>query len=135
MSHGPEVLWTPEVEAYWEAAQENQLLVPECETCEATYFPPRVACPHCLSAETTLRESTGTGTVYSYSVVRGDLHPVMGDRAPYPIALVDLDDGPTLLSTLVDCDIDDIEVGMPVTVTYRALTEEDFRFPVFEPVG
>lgn len=134
MNHQQDVHWFPQVEAYWEGAQEKRLLVPVCEECNATYFPPRVACPHCLASETTLRESAGTGTVYTYSIVRSDMHPVMGEQAPYPVALVDLDDGPTVFSTLVDCPLESVEVGMAVSVTFRELTDEQFLFPVFAPV-
>lgn len=132
MSERREELYPPAVEAYWEAADDRRLVVPVCEDCGETFFPPRAACPYCLSRDLSHRESAGTGEVYSYSVVRVDGHPTMGDRAPYVVALVALDDGPTVFSTVTDCAVSEVSVGMDLAVDFERL-DGDQLYPVFAP--
>lgn len=132
MSERRSELYPPAVEAYWDAAADGRLTVPQCDECEETFFPPRAACPYCLSESLRLIEATGTGEVYSYSIVRTDGHPAR-QEPPYPIALISLDDGPTVFSTIVDCPVDDVAVGMRVTAEFKELGSERV-LPVFTPV-
>lgn len=122
----------PQAEAYLEAANERRLVVPRCLDCGDHFFPPRVVCPYCLGDHVELEESRGTGSLYSYSVVRTDGHPDRGEEAPYPVALVDLDDGPVVFSTVADCDPADLSVGMDLAVEFQALDGNQL-YPVFVP--
>lgn len=80
-----------------------------------------------------VEESSGNGTLYSYSVVRIGSHPSRGKEAPYPIALVELEEGPVVFSTVIDCVLKDLSVGMDLTVAFEELSADQLH-PVFTPV-
>lgn len=121
----------PLVVSYLDAAADGRLVVPGCADCGEAFFPPRAVCPYCLSSSVDLRESAGEGTVYAYSVVHLEYHPTWGEETPYVNALVDLDDGPVVFGNLVDCDPDDIEVGLPVEVRFEPV--DGRPLPMFAP--
>lgn len=123
---------TPETEAFWEATEDDELLLRRCTDCGNAYYPPRTICPDCHSGETEWIEADGRGTVYSYTVVRQGLGPY-GDAAPYVLAYVELAEGPRLLTNVIGAAVDDVEVGQEVEVTFDA-TEDGPRLPRFTPV-
>jgi uncharacterized OB-fold protein len=131
MSDRREELYPPVVEAYWDAIEDRHLALPECDDCRETFFPPRAACPYCLSDAVSLVDVPGTGTVYSYSVVRRGSHPERDKEPPYTIALIDLDNGPTMFSTIRDCPPKDVFVGMEVEVGFA--DSGTGPLPVFTP--
>jgi len=122
----------PQAEAYLEAANEGRLVVPYCRGCDEHFFPPRVVCPYCLGDDLAFEESAGQGSLYSFSVVRTEGHPDRGSEAPYPVALVELDDGPVIFSTVVGCEPGELSVGMALEVAFEELSDDQF-YPVFEP--
>ena len=77
-------------------------------------------------------EASGQATLYTYSIVRRNDLPPFGARVPYVAAVVDLAEGPRMISEVVDCDLAAVEIGMPLTVTYRDLTD-DLKLPIFRP--
>ena len=91
----PKPMQLPETAAYWQAATEGRLLVKRCTACGEHHHYPRDVCPFCLSDATEWREAAGTGTVYSFS-------PMGQGEAAYTLALVTLDEGPTMMTNLVD---------------------------------
>jgi len=94
-----------------------------CEECSEPFYYPRVVCPFCFSARVHWLECSGSGRIYSYSVVR------RGE--PYAIAFVELDEGPRLMTNIVDCDFDAIRIGDPVAVVFRDL--DGVPTPMFSP--
>jgi hypothetical protein len=102
----------PETALYWEAAGQGKLLVKYCAGCEAYHFYPRVICPFCFSDKTEWRAVAGTGTIYSFSVMRRA-------EVPYAIAYVALAEGPTMMSNVVDCDLDAIRIGQRVRLVFK----------------
>jgi acetyl-CoA acetyltransferase/uncharacterized OB-fold protein len=128
---------TPETAAFWEACAAGRLAVPHCEDCDGAFLPPQRFCPRCLGNNVTLRPATGRGRLASYVVAA---RPIPGFDAPYVIALVELDEGPRLLTNLVDCDPDPetLAVGMPVEVRLTACATPDgsltATLPLFTPV-
>jgi len=126
---------TPDNESqpFWDAAREGRLLIKHCDACGQYYFYPRDFCPRCWSDRTTWVEAAGTGTVYTYSVVHSNDLPPFPSRVPYVAAIVELDEGPRLMTNVVDCDPSTVEVGMPVEVTFRRETDE-ITLPVFRPI-
>lgn len=128
----------PTIEAesrpFWDGAREGQLLLAHCESCGRDHHYPRALCPFCWSTQLTWRPATGRGTLYTYSAVHVNDLPPFAERLPYVAAVVDLEEGPRLMTNLVDCDLDDIRVGMAVEVTYRELTPE-VTVPVFRPAS
>lgn len=115
---------------YWEHAARRELVRPLCEDCGRSFFTPQVACPRCLSEAWTWAASSGRGVVYSHSVChRG---PEAGFETPYVLAVVDVEEGWTMLTNVVGCPPADVTIGMAVRVTWMDLGE-GVLLPVFEP--
>jgi uncharacterized protein len=112
---------------YFEAANGGKLLVKFCNECKQPHHYPRPLCPFCFSEKTEWRQAKGTGTVYTFSVTR------MPGRTPYAIAYVTLDEGPSMMTNIVDCDLDTITCGQKVRVTFKP-TEGGGMLPMFTPV-
>lgn len=121
-----------ETRPYWEAAKQGRLLVMRCNACGNVFHYPRPFCPDCWSAEVEWFEVSGRGTVYTYSVVfRNDLAP-FNEWGTYVPAVVELEEGPRLMTNIVDADPATLAVGVPVQVAFRDLTDE-WAAPVFRP--
>lgn len=105
----PEVY--PEHEAYWEAASNGELLIKHCASCGEHHYYPRVFCPHCHSEQVEWVKAAGTGRIYTYTVMR------VGK--PYAMAFVELDEGPRLMTNIVDCDFDTLHIGQQVQVVFK----------------
>ena len=103
---------TPETQTFWDAAAKGKLIVKRCAACGKTHHYPRPICPFCGSDRTEWTDASGQGVIYSFSVMR---------RAspPYVIAYVTLDEGPTVMTGLVDCDFDALRIGQPVRVVWK----------------
>lgn len=117
---------------YWEAARRHELLIQRCRACGQHYFYPRSHCPHCLSDQTEWLRASGRGTVYSFTVTHRAPHPGFADRVPYTVALIELAEGPRIMSNVVGCPPDDVRIGMPVEVDFEDVTPE-VSLPVFRP--
>ena len=114
-----------ETRAFWDAAAAGRLMIGKCEACGAVHYYPRAICPFCFSDKTRLEQASGEGTVYTYSVMR---------RAPIPyaIAYVTLAEGPTMMTNIVDCDLDAIRIGQQVRLVFKP-TEGGPPVPMFTP--
>ena len=117
----------PETEAFWDATKGGKFMLRYCLDCGQTHWYPRAICPHCFSDKSEWREASGRGTIYTYSVTR---------RAdpPYAIAYVTLEEGPTMISNLVDCSYDDLAVGQAVEMVFKE-SQGGFAVPMFKPTG
>lgn len=115
----------PETAAFWAAAARSVFLIPECKSCGKSHWFPRAHCPFCYSDAVTWKESGGTATVFSWTVTRRT-------GSPYVVAYVELDEGPILLTNIVECDPDHVHIGMPVSVTFKQAPEGRF-VPIFRP--
>lgn len=115
-----------ETQAYWDAASADKLMVKRCVACGEAHFYPRALCPFCFG-ETEWVETSGEGEIYSFSVMRRA-------EAPYAIAFVTLDAGPTMMSNIVGCDFDSIRIGQRVKVVFEA-AENGQKVPMFTPTG
>ena len=118
-------------EPFWAAARRHELVVQQCTACDALAFYPRSTCPSCGSAELDWRPVSGNGTLHSLTVARRATHPKLADRVPYVIAVVELDEGPRLTSTVVDCDPDALRIGQRLAVGFEDHAE--ISLPVFRP--
>ena len=114
----------PELQAFWDGTREQQLLLPRCTDCGTVFWHPRTTCPACLSESLTWEPASGNGTVHAVTV----------NHRPerYAVALVDLDEGPRLMSNVVGVDADEVTVGMPVRLTWEALSDGRHLW-LFEP--
>lgn len=101
-----------ETARFWSACNERRLMVKRCSACGKAHYYPRALCPHCFSVETEWEEVSGRGSIYAFSVMRRT-------ETPFALALVTLDEGPTIMTNIIGCDADDIAIGRRVTVTFR----------------
>lgn len=128
----PVPVTTPETEEYWEGASEGVLRLKRCTDCGVTYHYPRALCPDCFSEATEWIESEGTGELYSFSIqenARG-----WPDAAlPLVLAYVELDEGPRVMTNVVDCDPHDLAIGDHVAVRFVPTEDPDVAVPVFTP--
>jgi uncharacterized OB-fold protein len=108
---------TPETAAFWDATENGQLRLMTCTDCGRVYHYPRSQCPECASTNTEWTAAAGSGTVYSYTVTR-QASGEYADATPYVLAYVELEEGPRILTNLVDCDIDQVHIDSQVTVVF-----------------
>ena len=113
-------------EPYFEAAAKGKLAIKYCPDCKRYHHYPRVICPFCHSLKTEWREVEGRGTIYTYSIAR------KSGPVPYAIAYVTLDEGPSMMTNIVDCDLDSIRIGQKVKVVFKP-TEGGPPVPMFKP--
>lgn len=110
---------------YWEAARRGRLLIAECAACGKVHHYPRPFCPFCWSEDVRPVQANGTGTLYTYSTVYvNDLAPFK-EQLPYVAAIVELDEGPRLMTAIEGANPDEIRVGMSVKAVFRPVDEAD----------
>jgi len=120
---------TPTEKAFYEGCRRSQLLLQQCDDCRHVIFYPRTHCDQCHSEQLSWHASSGHGVIASFTIVR---RGVSADfEAPYVIALIDLDDGPRMMSQIIDCDPELIRVDQRVTVDFAPWSEE-ITLPVFK---
>jgi hypothetical protein len=108
-----------ESKPYWNALREHRLMIPRCEDCGHRWFPPSLLCPSCNSAHTTWAESSGRGKIFSYVVFHRVYQRGFTEEVPYVVALIELAEGPRLLSNIVGTPPDAVECEMPVQVVFE----------------
>jgi len=111
---------------YFDAAADGKLMIKKCGACGEHHYYPRSLCPFCFSDKVSWVQAKGTGTIYTYSVTR------RGTPVPYAIAYVTLDEGPKMITNIVDCDLDSVKIGQKVKVVFKK-TECGFSMPMFAP--
>lgn len=107
-----------ETRAYWEGCGRHELILQRCLACGAVQHRPRALCVSCLSDAIEHFRASGRGAVHTYTVVHQNQARGFRDALPYVLAYVDLEEGPRLLTNVVDCDPDAIRIGMPVRVEF-----------------
>lgn len=115
---------------FWDGVDRRELLVQKCVSCGEFRHPPRPMCGRCRSLEWEAQRVSGNGTVYSYVVHHHP--PVPGFDPPFVVALIALDEGVRMVSNLVGVAPSEVEIGMPVRVSFRQVDEE-LTLPLFEP--
>jgi uncharacterized OB-fold protein len=121
---------SPESKAFWQAAREHRLLLRCCNACGKFWFPPSSICPHCLSDNIGWQDAKGCGHVYSFVVFHRMYHPAFAKEVPYVVAVIELDEGPRLVSNVVGIDPGSVRCGMRVQVTYDDVSP-DVTLPKF----
>ncbi|MEX1254586.1 MAG: Zn-ribbon domain-containing OB-fold protein [Dehalococcoidia bacterium] len=122
-----------ESERFWQACREGRLLIMHCRACDRPYFYPRRYCPRCWSDQTEWLETSGRGTVHTYSVVHQNPAPPFRDWAPYAVLLVDLEEGVRVMANWDrSADLALLAVGLSVQVTFEAVSDE-ISLPRFRP--
>jgi uncharacterized OB-fold protein len=122
----------PESAQYWAATLDGRLVVQRCTSCGHHQLYPRAHCLQCRSPVEWV-DASGRGTVYSYTIIRQNFSRAFRDLLPYVVALVDLDEGPRLMTNIVNCDPADVRIGAPVQVHFEPVSDEA-ALPLFELV-
>ena len=112
-----------ESEPFWTAVNEGRLLVQECSVCGQRQLYGRSLCTNCHSAALTWIESSGLGTIYSRTIIRQNPSRSFKHLIPFVVALIDLDDGPRMMSNVVGTPAEDVKIGDRVRVVFEEVTE------------
>ena len=125
---------TDESRPFWDGCREGKFVLQHCEECQRYQFYPRLYCMHCGSTAVRWVETSGRGVIYSYTVIYQNKSPEFVNDTPYNVAIIQLNEGPRLMSNIVDIDPADLRVNLPVTVVFDAVTET-ISLPRFKVVG
>ncbi|MCE7885342.1 MAG: Zn-ribbon domain-containing OB-fold protein [Actinobacteria bacterium ATB1] len=127
----------PDTEEFWEACRAHRLLLRKCNECSKVHYYPRPFCPGCWSENVEWIEASGRGRVYTYSIVHRNDLPPWPDKVPYCAAIVELEEGPRMMTNVVECDFEHVAVEMLVELTWidDIWEDESWSFPVFKPAS
>jgi uncharacterized OB-fold protein len=122
-----------ETQPFWDGCARGQLLLQKCIGCGAYRHPPAPICPECLGAQHEWVEASGRGTIYTFVVVRETRARGWDQMVPYVVAVVTLEEGPRLLTNIVDIAPEEVKIDMPIQVTF-AEAGDAMQLPLFRPV-
>lgn len=123
---------TPETQHFWDGTKAGELRLQRCDACDHVYFPPRPFCPACASRKVSVFPASGKATLYSYVI--NHRPPAPGFTPPYAIAVVTLEEGPRMMTNIVDCPQtpEALVLDMPLKVTFEKL-DDAITLPLFAP--
>ena len=124
----------PETDAFWDGCAQGQFRLPRCNACGHHIWYPRLLCPECHSTDVAYVDTSGRGTLFSYTTITRGRGPY-ADRVPYLFAMIELDEGPLVLSNVVDVEPDEVEIGMPLEVVFEPVPESSDRLFRFRPAA
>lgn len=130
-THEPIV--TNDTEPYWSGLAAGVVRLPHCSSCDTVIWYPRALCPTCGTSELEWRELSGTGTIYSFSIARRTPGS-WGKVAPYVLAYVELDEGPRVMTNIVNADPESLRCNQSVRAVFDPTTE-GMAVLRFEPIG
>ena len=124
---------TPETRHFWDGAKAGELRLQKCRACSQVYFPPRPFCPNCTCRDVVLMRASGRATLHSYVI---HARPAPGFDAPYSIAVVELAEGPRMMTNIVGCaqTPEALRLDMPLEVTFEKQTDQ-ITLPLFRPAS
>ena len=119
---------------YWQHLAKGTLHLNCCNDCGGAHHPPSPICPTCRSFNTGWKPASGKATLASYAIARHSVHPSLGEKVPYIITLVDLEEGVRLVSGIPEGMEVDLHVGMALECKVVQF-DDRFALPYFVPVG
>jgi hypothetical protein len=133
MTERPLPAITPETRHFWEGTRTGELRLQKCAACKHVYFPPRPFCPQCASSDVSVFRASGHATLYSYVIHH---RPVPGFVPPYSIAVVELEEGPRMMTNIVEVPQtpEALRLDMPLEVVFQRINDE-ISLPLFRPAG
>jgi uncharacterized OB-fold protein len=116
---------------FWTAGAEGELRFQRCQACRTYLHPPVPRCPQCLSDDIKVEAVSGRATVGAYTINHHPWHPAF--PPPYVVAIVEIEEAPyvRLTTNVVNCDFEDVEIGLPVQVRFENVGA--VWLPLFEP--
>lgn len=122
------------VARFWrEIPQRYNLIGNKCGSCARVFFPPRESCPYCRRKSIGKMQDlkfSGKGEIVTYTIIHAGPENFK-KQVPYPIAIIKLEEGPQLTAQIVDCDIDDVKIGMKVKSTFRRIQEDGYTGAIY----
>ena len=109
---------------FWDGLNERKVQIQRCDGCDSWVFYPRTRCPSCLSDLLIWREVSGQGVLYTYTLARQPTAPHFADETPQQLAVVELDEGVRMTSTLVNVEPSDIVIGMRLQPYFDQVTDD-----------
>ncbi len=127
---------TPEAKPYWDGLRAGKLMLPKCGDCNTAFFYPRILCPHCHSRNVDWIEASGKGKLYSFEIAYRSFNPAFKVEPPFILAMVELEEGPRIMSNLINVEADPaaVKCDMAVEVVFEKQTDE-VTIPLFQPAG
>lgn len=124
---------SPETQVFWDGAKAGELRLQRCDACDRAYFPPRPFCPRCAERKVRWFKASGRGQLYSYVIHH---RPVPGFVPPYSIAVVELSEGPRMMTNIVHCPQtpEALQLDMPLEVLFTQISDAIW-VPQFQPAG
>jgi uncharacterized protein len=117
---------------WWDATRRHELVVQRCDSCGHAQHYPRAICTTCGGSELSLQLTQGRGEVETFTVVHRAPNPAF--TAPYTVAFVRLLEGPVFMTNIVGCAVDDVRIGLKVSVQWEP-HPDGRNIPVFTPEG
>jgi len=110
---------------FWDAAKRHELVIPRCSRCDEYFWYPRAACPSCLREDWEWAPVSGKARLHTFTIVRQPGNPAFEDDVPYVYAVVQLDEGVRMISTIVDYELpDDVAVDMRLEASFDDITDQ-----------
>lgn len=122
----------PGTEVYWDACRQHELLIQRCSECGTHQFYPRIFCTSCSSRAVEWVRASGHGKVLTWTVVHRAVSEAYAADVPYTIALVELQEGPVMMSKVSSCESEPVYSGMAVEVSFEDWSDQ-VSMPVFVP--
>jgi len=126
----------PEITAvskpYWDALQSGRLTFQQCRRCERSWLPPRGECPACLESDWAWREASGKARLISWVVYHRAFHPAFAGRLPYNVAVVELEEGPRMITNIIVEDAETLAIDQ--ALTFEPAEEQGHGLARFRPL-
>ena len=118
---------------FWEGTKRHELLIQRCKRCSGYVWYPREVCTTCFSPDMEWTRMSGKGRLYTYTVIHQPANPVFRPDVPYIYAMIQLDEGPHMVSNLVECPVDEAHIDMPLEAVFDDVTPE-WTLVKFKPI-
>ncbi|HEY6420100.1 MAG TPA: Zn-ribbon domain-containing OB-fold protein [Candidatus Binataceae bacterium] len=124
---------TPETQHFWDGTRAGELRLQRCDECHKAYFPPRPFCPKCASRKVSIFKASGRAKLYSYVIHH---RPAPGFTPPYAIAVVELAEGPRMMTNIVGCaqTPEALRLDMPLESVFEKQNDA-ITLALFKPAG
>ena len=120
-----------ETKPFWDYCKQHELRMQKCLKCGHIRYPVGPICTNCHHMESEWVKLSGKGTVFSFIIVHRPYHPGFADEIPYTVAIIETEEGPRLVSNIIGCKPEEVQIGMAVEVSFEDISEE-FALPKFK---
>jgi uncharacterized OB-fold protein len=114
----PAPMVTTTTKEFWSGTARGEFLLQQCTACDLVIWFPRSHCPECATTDLPTFRASGKGVVYSHTVIR-KVGNEYKDAVPFVVAYVELDEGPRIMTNIVECDPNEVKVGMRVEMVFH----------------